>query len=237
MEHRPTHIPLLNPPLVGITVDVEARDERVRLACAAAYADAVAAAGGTPLLLPPIVEHAALHARLFDAFVLTGGDDPVMEAFGEPTHPAARPLHPRRQRYELALLAALDARREAPVLGVCLGMQLMALHAGGRLDQHMPDTTPTASGHWGADHTVAPAADAPGSLRLEGVVRSHHRQAVRDAGAMRVIARAPDGVIEAIDDPGRGCYFGVQWHPERTADTRVGAAIFSRLVGAIRAAE
>ena len=63
-----------------------------------------------------------------------------MERWGVPTHPRAKPVDGRRQAFEVALLEALDAHPARPVLGVCLGMQLMALHAGGGLDQHLPDS-------------------------------------------------------------------------------------------------
>src|SRR5690606_30123082 len=167
----------------------------------------------------------------------TGGDDPDTEPFGEPTHPAARRIHPDRQRFETALLRALDQRREMPVLGICLGMQMMALAAGGRLNQHMPEDTPTHADHYDdRPHSLTRVCN--GSVLWEaapqgaGVVTSWHRQAVRDPGRLRIVARAPDGVIEAIDDPGRAFYLGVQWHPERTSDPGLGIELFRRLVAA-----
>jgi gamma-glutamyl-gamma-aminobutyrate hydrolase PuuD len=197
-----------------------------RLVVAGAYADQVAAAGGMPVLLPCVPELAAVYADRLDAFVLTGGDDPIMEPFGRATHPKARPIDPRRQAFELALLRALEARPQRPVLGVCLGMQLMGLHAGGDLDQHLPDALTTAGDHWGRrTHAVE------GELG-RGVVHSHHRQAIRDPGALRVVARAADGVIEAVQAADRHFYLGVQWHPERTGDAALGIELFRRLVRA-----
>lgn len=220
-------------PLVGITCDVHASG---KLTVSTHYCRAVDKAGGVPVLLPPIVGLAREHARLFDAFVFSGGDDPIMEAFGEPTHPAATKVHPDRQAYELALLDALGERfPERPTLGVCLGMQIMALHAGGGLNQHMPDDTPTHEDHrpdkWHAIETLpgAPEWLAPGD------VVSHHRQAVRASGRLRVIARAKDGVIEAIDDPTRPFYVGVQWHPERTPNKPLGQRVYDELIEAARA--
>ena len=227
--HRPA-------PVVGVTCDVADGRARAKLG----YAESIAGAGGVPVLLPPAPDEASApalaraHAALCDAFVLTGGDDPIMEAFGEPTHPGATPVDPRRQASELALIDALRAHEPAkPVLGVCLGMQYMALVAGGALDQCLPETLDSHAEHWdGRVHAVLPE---PGTDALPGgAVHSHHRQAVRDAGRLRVVARAPDGVVEAVDDPARPFWLGVQWHPERSEDGALGVGLFRRLVEAAR---
>jgi gamma-glutamyl-gamma-aminobutyrate hydrolase PuuD len=95
------------------------------------------------------------------------------------------------------------------------------------LDQHLPDTLPSAEEHWnGGRHPIAG--------EFTGSVHSHHRQALTDPGRLAVVATAPDGVIEAIRDPDRAFRVGVQWHPERTDDPATGAAVFDAL---IRAAE
>jgi len=167
----------------------------------------------------------------------------ITEPFGVPTHPRATRELAARQRHELAILRALDARPERPALGVCLGMQYMALAAGGRLDQHMPETTPTHASHMdNALHQVVLEIDGcpalgPGARTGQalGEVTSWHRQAVADAGSLRVVARAPDGVIEAIDDPARPFYLGVQWHPERSDDGTLGVGLYRRVVEAASA--
>ncbi len=217
-------------------MDVEEVNARTRLQCSRAYAEAVARAGGMPVCLPPIVDLIPDHLRLCRALVFTGGDDPRMEEFGTPTHPKATPLHPERQAYETALLRALaDRSPDTPVLGVCLGMQLMALTAGGTLDQHLPETLSSAAMHWDQSHAIAPAGeDAPPRLRLSrGAVHSRHKQGVTSPGRMIVIANAPDGLIEAIADPARPFYLGVQWHPERTPEPELGQGLFDRLVAAV----
>jgi len=247
-------------PVIGITADLvepasadPARPSRPRATVAMAYCEMIARAGGVPVVLPPLPALAPEHVRRCDGFVLTGGDDPRTEPFGEPTHPKASPLvHPRRQEYETALLRLLDAPAEAggagggPVLGVCLGMQMMALVAGGSLCQHLPDEVPTADRHAGNSvHPVRLVGDAPHPILVfgkageagpgAGEVMSSHHQAVRSPGRLRVVAVADDGVIEAIDDPTRRFYLGVQWHPERTADEALGAGLFAKLVEAARA--
>lgn len=228
-------------PLIGITCDLSepAGATSARVECAIAYANAVARAGARPVLLPPIVDLASAHAASVDGIVFTGGADPRMEAFGEPTHPLASPMHAQRQAYELALLAALEGERPSlPVLGVCLGMQLMALHARGRMNQHLPETLATHADHYGLDHAIVPVdADADLVQRLGGPVtpgpsNSRHRQAVTDPGDLAVVAVAHDGVIEAVASRTRPFYFGVQWHPERTSFDALGIAVFRRLVAA-----
>jgi len=218
-------------PIVGITTDVSIVDGRERAWCTLAYADAVLEAGGVPLLLVPDAGTAAAQLAVCDAVVFTGGDDPRMEPFGEATHPKASPLSQRRQVFETRLLQLLQ-EAPRPTLGVCLGMQMMALCAGGRLDQHLPDTRPDAARHWGAEHAIVPEASA---LALApGLVLSKHRQAVSDPGRLSILARSDDGVIEAIADTDLPFYLGVQWHPERTADPALGIAIFRQLIGAVR---
>jgi putative glutamine amidotransferase len=218
-------------PLIGITMDVVATAEgRLKVDCGLAYASCVEAAGGVPVMLPPIVRMIGEQMRQCDGFILTGGDDPKMEAFGVPTHPKAKVIHPRRQEYELALLEALEKERpRAPVLGVCLGMQLMSLRAGGRLDQFLPDTLATHAMHKNSEHAVVPER---GHDFRAGRVWSNHRQAMVGAGRLAVVARSEDGVIEAVRDLARHWYLGVQWHPERTAEDSLGQRILNDLVSA-----
>lgn len=222
-------------PIVGVTCDVgpHVRSGRATCSVALAYEECIARAGGVAVVLPPLIECLKDHLRLCDAFVFTGGDDPKMEEFGEPTHPKATPMDPRRQAYEVELLRALTAERpDAPVLGVCLGMQLMSLVAGGTLEQHLPEVLATHGDHYGQEHEVIATREVLKDIGLElsGRVASHHRQAVRAAGPLEVLARSPDGVIEAVRDSRRAWCVGVQWHPERTKATGPGQGVFDRLV-------
>lgn len=209
-------------PRIGITADVEGPVYRL----SRSYPELLARAGAAPLVLPCRVECVNDYIQSCDGFLLSGGDDPDMRPWGLPLHPKAKLIDPERQAFELKLLEALAAQPARPVLGVCLGMQLMALHAGGKLDQYLPDTLPTAADHWGRTmHAVA------GELG-RGIVHSHHRQAIVDPGALRIVARAPDGVIEAVQAGDRPYYLGVQWHPERTEEPSLGFDLIRRLVEA-----
>ncbi|MEO1130442.1 MAG: gamma-glutamyl-gamma-aminobutyrate hydrolase family protein [Planctomycetota bacterium] len=215
-------------PLIGITCDVVEDRAQIR----GGYSRAVWAAGGVPLLLAPGSpgEDAATYAAMCDGFVLSGGDDPAMEPFDDATHPRATLISPARQQFETDLLRTLEANLPGkPVLGVCLGMQMMGLVAGAGLNQHMPDDVPSHADHeGGAEHLVRRTAGS--TLPDEGMVVSRHRQALRDAGSMRIIGVAHDGVVEAIDDPSRPFYVGVQWHPERTSNASMGQRLFDLLL-------
>ncbi len=232
-------------PLIGVTSDIlitpGARDKAGQ---ALTYLDSVTRAGGVPVLLPPIVELAPEHARRCDAIVFTGGNDISMVPLGGVAHPHSTPMHPQRQAYEFALLQAIDAlhastRLSRPVLGVCLGMQMMAVHRGGSINQHLPDTLPTAGEHRNdRTHRVSATAlaampAAPAFVWDRGEVTSNHHQGVVDPGrSLAILAHSPDGVIEALADLSRPFYVGVQWHPERTTDAALGQGVFDALIAA-----
>lgn len=206
-------------PIIGMTPDLE----RGRMRLSESYGQAVAAAGGIPLVLCPILELAEVQVASCDGIILTGGDDPIMEQWGLPTHPSAKRVDPARQDFDLAVYGAAR-NAEMPVLGICLGMQFMGLEAGCGLHQHLPDSLPTAEMHAaGAVHEIS------GSLG-QGVVHSRHHQALRTAGSFEVTARAPDEVIEAIADPQAAFVQGVQWHPERSGSGPLGSGLFEQLV-------
>ncbi|MCA9322746.1 MAG: gamma-glutamyl-gamma-aminobutyrate hydrolase family protein [Planctomycetes bacterium] len=211
--------------LVAITSDLVDPHYEVRRL----YADCVLRAGATPVLLVPDAATVPDIIDRFDAFVLTGGDDLDMRAFGEQNHAKVQLVAPDRQAFEKALVLALRARPRIPALGVCFGMQMMGVVAGARLLQHLPDVLDSAGDHLGdQEHPVT------GDLG-EGLVTSQHHQALADGGDWRVIARSPDGTIEAIDNPAAVFQVGVQWHPERTRDAVLGQGLFDRLVATLSA--
>ena len=211
-------------PLIGITADLVGDYARNRRT----YIDMVADAGGVPVLLPTI---AALREEMLDrvdGVIITGGDDIDVSKFGIPLHPKAECMHPERQEAEFALLRALDARPDKAVLGICLGMQLMGVHRGNPLIQHLGDVLPNADRHRNA--AIHPVEAERGSLLKSGAVRSWHHQAISEAKGFDIIARSDDGVIEGIADPTRRFYLGVQWHPERTEAPETGLGVVQTLV-------
>lgn len=196
------------------------------------YADAVRSAGGIPLLLPvPGPEQTvdavrtaaeAVVARL-DGLVISGGGDVSPAAYGEEPHPRTGGVLPERDAWEMALLsAAYD--RDLPVLGICRGMQVMAVHAGGSLEQHVPDRVGHTEHSPGADaYGPVPVTIVPGSrlAKLVGttaVGNCHHHQAVARHPGFEAVATAADGTIEAMEAPGPSFRVAVQWHPETAAD-------------------
>jgi putative glutamine amidotransferase len=228
-------------PLVALTADVKAdADGVLRHQLKARYVDAVARAGGLPVVLPalPAVDDADLDR--FDAFVLTGGADADVRAFGVAVvHPETSPVRPERHAAEVRVLEFLARRRAKPALGVCLGMQYMALHAGGALHQHLGDADvlgPAQSLLHRDDrvHRVHGDFGLPSLGAFDGPVTSEHHQGVAHPGGLAVCGRADDGTIEAVRDSSRPFFVGVQWHPERTADPALGIGLFRALIAACR---
>lgn len=205
-------------PLVGV---VAGRSPVERYSVHHGYVNAVALAGGNPIVVPAgpglDPEWGIAVLERCGGVVFTGGGD---VALGGPT--ALKDPDPARDEVELVLVRwAIRARRR--VLGICRGVQLLAMATGGSLVADLP--TAGYEGHWMGQRQYEPVHDVkahPGSLAAEVLgavteVNSIHHQAVADPGALlRPTAWAPDGVIEALEGPS---VLGVQWHPERLVAT------------------
>ena len=228
MQYR-LHMAHSTRPRIGITADI-ARDEhgRARHQVRATYIDAVIAAGGLPIILPADANLRAELISAVDGVIMIGGDDVDTRPLGIPLHPQAKVMDAARQVADFALLKQLDATPEMPVLAICLGMQLMGIHHGAELIQHLGDQLPDSDRHRNDyQHTVTSALG-------DGLVASSHHQALGSAAHLEVIGVSDDGVIEAIRDAARPFYVGVQWHPERTEDKTMGLGVIRRLVDAAR---
>jgi putative glutamine amidotransferase len=229
-------------PRIGLTLDADEAQGRYFLG--RGYVDAVLDAGGLPILLPHGGEAAAAYLALLDGLVVTGGAfDVPPELYGEVRREACGPTKPERTRFEKALLEAALAAR-LPVLGVCGGMQLLNVVRGGTLYQDLVADA-GLRGHEQPPPKDVPSHEAivePGthlaSLVGEGPIQvnSTHHQAIREPGAgVRVSARAPDGIAEAIELPELPFALGVQWHPEAVARHEPRhAAVYRGLVRATR---
>jgi putative glutamine amidotransferase len=231
-------------PVVGVTLDSEPGGGYSRYpwyALRSNYCEALKAAGALPLPLPHEPELVSDYLQLIDGLVITGGAfdiDPALYG-AETRHPTVR-LKERRTRFEWEISRAALAA-DLPVLGICGGEQLLNVVLGGTLVQHIPDAVPAALAHEQPNPRHEPGHEVeilPGTLlhRITGrcrmAVNSAHHQAVDRVGeGVVVAARAPDGVIEAIEHPGYRFCLGVQWHPEFAIDPG-DRAIFAAFVAA-----
>jgi len=207
------------------------------------YAAAVERAGGLPLVLPALASPSFVDEIVgrVDALVFSGGDDFDTEALGlGPTHPRARPVPREKQAFDLALArAALGSG--LPVLGICYGMQLVALAEGARLHQHLPDDRPGIRQHAGGVVHEVLVGRGTKLRELLGVasvdVVSRHHQALASTGPLwRVSGRDDQGTIEAIERTGHPLALGVQWHPELAPDEAASALQGRLFAGLVRAA-
>jgi putative glutamine amidotransferase len=202
----------------------------------ATYADAVAACGGEPVLLPTGSISAGVVARL-DGLVLAGGADIDPARYGRPPGEHTTVVRPDRDAAELAVLAAALAR-DLPLLAVCRGMQLLNVLLGWDLVQHPPDV-PGAALHQAGPGVFArrevrtvPGTALAGLLGPAAPADCHHHQALdRVADGLTPAAWAEDGVLEAVEATGSRFCVGVQWHPEAGEDRR----LFGALVRAAQA--
>ncbi len=235
-------------PLVGLTADFSESEKGRpyrRHELRAAYADAVAEAGGLPVLLAQL-DDTALAGEILErlsALVLTGGDFDIPPAqYGEEPAPGLGPLKPERTSFERAALAAAE-KRHLPVLGICGGMQLMNVARGGKLYQHLPAELHGTLAHEQAEDRRQPShavVVAPGTKLAQLLpsgeiqVNSSHHQGIRTLGRGLVAsASSPDGLIEALEDPTARFWIGVQWHPELlTRSVPAQRGLFAALVEA-----
>ena len=215
------HFPEAKPrPLIGIsanTADIDLTLRRV-------YCDQIVRAGGVPMVLPP-VDDAEVLINMFegiDGLVLTGGADYNPLWYGEQPEKELHTINSTRDLPEL-LLTRLAFNRQIPILGICRGVQTMAIALGGNLVQdlkttlkHSQDAPRSEATH---SVTITEGSTLYGLYGQKTFVNSFHHQAVKDCGShLHVVATAPDGVIEAVESTEQKALMGVQWHPEWMGD-------------------
>ena len=234
-------------PVIGITGNYT--EQACKLA--EGYYKSVVAAGGVPVIIPPVSDPDVILNTLcrLDGLILSGGGDHNPLWVGEQPSPKLGDVCGERDLPEL-LITQLAYNRQLPILGICRGIQTLAVALGGHVAQDIGDiqevkhsqsadrTTPTHTVTIEQDSTLYrlyQESSLPFSLEGTGgklFVNSFHHQAVSDAGPkFRVVARATDGIIEAIESAEHKSILGVQWHPECLAD---GLPLFRWLVGEAR---
>ncbi len=214
-------------PRIGITTYLEPTIwgvwERDASLLPRVYLDSVVAAGGVPLLLPPVGTDPTV-LDVLDGLIVAGGCDVDPSTYDAAPHPETVDTRPGRDEHEKVLIrAALD--RDLPLLAICRGLQMLNVTLGGTLQQHLPEVVAHD------EHRPSPAIFGttevkvePGTLtaRVFGdrtSVQCYHHQALDVlAPGLRVTARAGDGTVEAAEVDGHDFAIGVQWHPEEDPD-------------------
>jgi putative glutamine amidotransferase len=212
------------------------------------YIKAIVQAGGAPVLIPsdlPEEGWRALYQRL-DGILLTGGGDIAVERFQGGDHPKVADVDEARDVIELGLArSAADGGK--PFMGICRGLQLTNVALGGTLYTHIPDQVPDALTHdWEDPDIYKERTHLAHSVRVEEgsrvaeilgepivQVNSLHHQGIKDlAPALKAVAYAPDGVIEAVELPDHPFGIAVQWHPEWLIDQEPMRRLFKAFVAA-----
>jgi putative glutamine amidotransferase len=216
-------------PVIGVTACRKIED----------YRQSVFHVGGEVQVLDPSVRVSEILGGI-DGLLLTGGEDVHPSRYGETPHPSVVDIDPARDEFEIALIGEARSRK-LPIFAICRGIQVLNVACGGTLVQDIPSQVTGA-----LEHRLTVPPHKPYDLahevwldkdtllarlmreRLSDAdsceTNSRHHQAVKDlAAGFQVSATAPDGVIEAIEDPAMRFCLGVQWHPEnfwRTGEFR-----------------
>ncbi|MBI3729861.1 MAG: gamma-glutamyl-gamma-aminobutyrate hydrolase family protein [Burkholderiales bacterium] len=233
-------------PRIGITPDRSsaATDIEALFFVRRNYCAAISDNGGVPLVLPYDMDAVETYLDQIDGLLITGGMFDVNPAlYGMPArYPGKMVLKEDRTAFEQAMLRAAIAR-DMPVLGICGGMQLIAVEMGAKLHQHIPSDIATSIEHKQAEdcdlashaifiHQGSKLHAIMGVDRCE-VNSLHHQSVFGPTDQVKIAAIADDGVVEAIEVPSLSFCMGVQWHPEY----RVNASeknLFTALVAAAR---
>ncbi len=210
-------------PLIGITT--YARNAEAEFTLPSAYVDIVRNNGGLPILLPPGEPNVGKILELVDGLILAGGGDLDPSLYGGTHHSTIERINPERDSFEIFLAKRL-LTMEKPVLGICRGMQILNVAAGGTLVEHLPEKFGTSVSHRGENKQPVPhlVRITEGSMlsRLTGkaelpVMSLHHQALGTVAESWTVSARSADDVVEAIEKPDHPWMMAVLWHPELSA--------------------
>jgi len=229
------------PPVIGISM--YPRNEEGEFHLPATYVDAVRMAGGLPVLLPPGETHLERLWPLLDGMILAGGGDIAPEHYGGDYHESIYAVDSDRDAFELAL-AKTVVERQLPALGICRGLQVLNVACGGTLIAHVPDVVAGDTLHRHESEATTKPTRHPVFIEPDSRLRralgtdtteitSWHHQAVdRLPAGWRVVAKAPDGTIEAIECEAHPWLLAVQWHPEMSPECPTQRSLFQSLIRA-----
>jgi putative glutamine amidotransferase len=233
-------------PLIGLNADFRSarKDSPALSYISAGYFDAIAAAGGIPVIIPPLSNADDLDRLLdqLDGMVLVGGADLDPRRDGFMLHPSVRTMEARREDFDRLLMSQIADRR-MPVLAIGVGMQMLNVSQGGNLFLHVPEDMPRALPHKDPlDRAHRHALEVvPGTLMArvygDGEIRvnsTHHMAVDQVADGFLVTARCPDGVIEAIESVQSDWFaVGTQFHPESESASALDLRIFEEFIEGI----
>lgn len=223
------------PPIIAITAKTEELRGRPQTTIPDAYAKAVEEAGGIPLIIPILGkrENIASIARIAQGFIFSGGDDIHPRYYGEKPLLNLELSPDERTDFEIALFKEVTGLQK-PILGICLGTQLINVALGGSLYQDIPAQVHTAINHR-STHNVTISEGTLLHRILAGTIQvmSAHHQSIKILGkGLTASAFSSDGVIEAIEMTDYPFLVGVQWHPEREPDNAQTRRLFKAFVEA-----
>ena len=234
---------MLSKPVIGITA-AHCTEELMTFP-RQYYVEGVKKAGGIPFILPPVQspEEASEVMTLINGLLLTGGGDISPKYLREDPHPGIGKCFPERDYSEI-LLTQLAIQQNLPLLGICRGIQVLAVAAGGKIYQDIPSQYPRAMEHrqtaprqyaW-HDVDIVEESELYRLLRAKKIgVNSLHHQAVSEIPEDFIQnARASDGIIEGIEMPGAKFCVGVQWHPESMETETHSKALFAGFIKACK---
>jgi putative glutamine amidotransferase len=237
----------MSAPLIGITTsELRSPKEHVNrpeseppmreMALGLTYPNAVARAGGVPVVIPPFTSDESIRDLLprLDGVILAGGPDLHPSLYGQEPSPELGPTEPTLDGYEVALVR-IALERRMPMLCICRGLQALNVARGGTLIQDLPGHRQTEPGRL----PVHGVQIEPDSLLAHAIgatdirVNSFHHQAVDALGDhLRVVARSDDGLVEGVEATDRDWVLGVQWHAEGLIDSAEQHALFGAFMAA-----